>query len=105
MSVLGSVCPLDHVKCCCEITSCSESRSVLNLLTRGAPFESLMGNIKYHCRPWNDALRGADVRSSRLRGQQGVRASSQGRGRLVPQGRQASGWSVGGAVLGVFWPL
>lgn len=30
VSVLGRVCPLDHVKCCFEITSCSESQSVLN---------------------------------------------------------------------------
>ena len=98
VSVLGRVCPLDHVKCCFEITSCSESQSVLNLLTRRTSFESLMGNIKYHCWPWTDALRGADVRSSRLRGQQGA---------LCPTEEEdwcpGGGKPVGGQWVGLSW--
>lgn len=68
VSVLGRVCPLDLMKCCFEITSCSELQNVLNLLTLGMSSVSLMGNIKYRCRPRKDALGEADVGSDRLRG-------------------------------------
>lgn len=68
---LSGLSPLDCVKCCFEITSCLESQSVLNLLTHRTSSESLLGNIKYQGWPWNEALGLVEVRSGRLREQQG----------------------------------
>ena len=104
VSVLGRVCPLDRVKCSFEITSCSESQSILNLLTCRMSSESLMGNIKYHCWPWNDAL-GVGGAGYQVRQAEGAALKPTEEEDRCSRGSGPGRRWVGGGVLGAFAAL